>query len=836
MRGAVLVAIAGAALALPATADAAPEVDAGGLRAEVTRDPWHLELTDARGDAVLSERAATGDGPAGTLGFRTVTGWEHATRVLDSGRNAGRFTATLATTDPGRTISVALSSTHEGVIDLEAEVLGAGPAVDAVGIGFDARSGERYLGFGERSNAVDQSGTVVENYVSDGPYQENEYPVINAFSPPWGIREGHPESTYYPVPWLLSTAGYGVLVDDPQTSYFRLRTDDPGAWSVEADALPADELGAPPADIQGPVRLRFFAGPKPADALRRFVEATGHQPKPAAPWLLGPWYQADDDERAEVALLQDADAPLSALQTYTHYLPCGDQVGNEAATADRVADAHGAGIAITTYFNPMICADYQPAYGRAAAAGALTADRLGQPYLYRYGADVDQAFRVSQFDFFSQAGRDEYATLLGEAVADGYDGWMEDFGEYTPLDSVSDPGGDPLPGTYTHNVYATRYHCAAYDAVRDAAHPVVRFQRSGWAGAAPCAQVVWGGDPTTSFGFDGLSSVVTQALSAGASGIGIYGSDIGGFFAIGDNSVTPELLTRWVQLGAVSPVMRTQANGVAVPSKERPQVSDPEQIDNWRRYAKLHTQLYPYLTAALRKYRRTGLPPMRHLALAYPADDRAAQADDEFLLGPDLLVAPVLEPGATRRSLYLPKGRWIDLWRSVAYRKGSGGLELSGARELRGKRDVSVPAPLDELPLLARAGAILPLLPPKVDTLARYGRGVRGLDTLEESRDELELLAFPRGDGKASFNNGEKLRSVARKDIWTLEVDGDHRRTYRLQASLAALDGGFEPCAVAVLGRTLPESKWSYDRRVRVLDARFTGTRTELQVFRCGTR
>ena len=93
---------------------------------------------------------------------------------------------------------------------------------------------------------------------------------------------------------------------------------------------------------------------------------------------------------------------------------------------------------------------------------------------------------------------------------------------------------------------------------------------------------------------------------------------------------------RWVQLGAASPVMRTQANGVAVPAKDRPQVIDPDQIDNWRRYTKLHTQLYPYLTAALKKYRRSGLPPMRHLALAYPKDGQAAAREDEFLLPPKL--------------------------------------------------------------------------------------------------------------------------------------------------------------------------------------------------------
>ena len=103
----------------------------------------------------------------------------------------------------------------------------------------------------------------------------------------------------------------------------------------------------------------------------------------------------------------------------------------------------------------------------------------------------------------------------------------------------------------------------------------------------PARQVVWGGDPTTAWDFDGLRSSVRQALTMGLSGISTWGSDIGGFFALLQAQLSPELLTRWVQFGAVSGVMRTQADGIAVPDKSRPQVWDPDQIDNWRRYAKL---------------------------------------------------------------------------------------------------------------------------------------------------------------------------------------------------------------------------------------------------------
>ena len=410
---------------------------------------------------------------------------------------------------------------------------------------------------------------------------------------------------------------------------------------------------------------------------------------------------------------------------------------------------------------------------------------------------------------------------------------MEDFGEYTPLDSVSAPAGVRLEGTYAHNPYATRYHCAAYLAAVTAPRPIVRFQRSGWTGAAPCAQVVWGGDPTTGFGFDGLRSALTQALSAGTSGIGIWGSDIGGFFALGANRLDPELLTRWVQLGAASVVMRTQANGVALPSKPRPQVIDPDQLANWRRYAKLHTQLYPYLSAALRAYRRTGMPPMRHLALAYPRRPGRPRTRRRVPARADLLAAPVLDQGATERALYLPRGRWIDLWRSAAYRERSGAVALGRATVLRGARAATVPAPLEELPLLVRAGATIALLPPRVDTLAAYGNRVRGLDTLAESRRRMRLVAFPRGRSLSRFGEGESLRSREAAGGWTLTVDGKRRRAYRLQASLATLRRPFEPCELAVDGRQLERGRWRYDVRTRVLTVGFRGRDPVLAVSPC---
>jgi alpha-glucosidase (family GH31 glycosyl hydrolase) len=441
--------------------------------------------------------------------------------------------------------------------------------------------------------------------------------------------------------------------------------------------------------------------------------------------------------------------------------------------------------------------------------------------VYRYS--TLESFVVSQFDFTAPAGRRLYGRLLGEAMSDGHDGWMEDFGEYTPLDARAANGGG---GTGLHNRYPTQYHCGALQAAPRA----TRFVRSGWTDTARCAPVVWGGDPTVDWGFDGLRSVVTNGLTMGLSGVSTWGSDIGGFFALLENRLTRELLIRWIQAGAVSGVMRTQANGIRIPESERPQVWDEGIVRHWRRWAKLRTQLYPYLAAAARTYRRSGLPIMRHLALVHPRDRRAAGQEDEFMFGPDLLAAPVLDPGARRRAVYLPRGRWVDLWRSARYRTRDGGLSLRRARLLGGGRSVRLAAPLAELPLLARAGTLLPLLPPDVDTLASYGDRARAV-SLRERRGRRVLLAFPRGRSSARLEDGGVLRSREGAGEWRLSLRSRRTRRWEVEASLATLRRPFRPCAVEA-GRARLR-RWRFDRRTRVLRATVTARRGRLVARAC---
>ena len=234
---------------------------------------------------------------------------------------------------------------------------------------------------------------------------------------------------------------------------------------------------------------------------------TGRQPPPASPWVFGPWYQATGSDRVgQARTLRQQDVPVSALQTYLHYLPCGDQqrVGHSSRPT---ASYHALGLAITT-FNPMICTSYAPAYRQAAAAEVLTKNALDQPY--RLPLHRKHGLRRLAVRLLGPGGGgvlQQPAGRSGRSRIRRVDGGLR---RVHPARLRSANGMD---GTRMHNLCPKLYHCASWYA-RARPTPPVAFIRSGWTGVHPCAQVVWGGDPTTAWGFDGLESAVKQALSS----------------------------------------------------------------------------------------------------------------------------------------------------------------------------------------------------------------------------------------------------------------------------------------------------------------------------------
>ncbi len=810
-------------------------VDAGALRLAVSKSPWRMTFHDADGVEIFAENQNRDGGPVGSLGLfpgppadgsggqpvlpplelgepsvppHRQQGWVRASELVDSRRDGDTWRGTLATTDPEWVLEIRARRESAGVISVTVGAVGGG--VQAVGVGFGAVEGERFVGFGERGNAVDQAGNVIENYVAEGPYQDADYGIINAVIPAWGVR-WRPDTTYFPVPWLLSSRGYGVLLDNDEISYHRLGAEHRDAWGMEVES---DSMS-----------FRVFAGPKPADALRRYTDAVGRQPADYAPWFFGPWVQSDRDDRIDE--LHAADVPTSVTATYTHYFPCGSQRGREDSMRERTAARNAAGTAVHTYFNPMICADYVPEFDIAEQMNALIKNAAGGTYTYDYF--TSRFFTVSQFDFHSDNGVAAYKVHTDEALSHGYEGWMEDFGEYTPLDARS---ADGTTGTAFHNRYARDYHCGVAAATADAGKPLARFARSGWTGSAACTPIVWGGDPTTGFGFDGLESSIYQALSIGTSGVGIWGSDIGGFFSFDPHHLTAELFDRWIAFGAMSVVMRSQKDGLNFTTSERPHLWDPEHRELWRKYAKLHTQLYPYLQAAAEEYYETGMPIMRHHLLSYPDDAEAHGRDDQYLFGPDLLVAPVVGESEVTRSLYLPPGTWVEWWRSVYYLGNEGSFQLSEALLHDGETVLTVDAPRGEIPIFVRAGSVIPMLPPDVYTLADHGNDP-SIVHLSDRRDELHLMAFPRGESSGTFYDTGTYLSTELTRSWSLAIDDVDSRLLHLRVSLRTLENPFEPCTVKLGGAALSEVEWDFDESTGVLSVRYESADGVLEVGGC---
>ncbi|MGB0099860.1 MAG: TIM-barrel domain-containing protein [Nocardioides sp.] len=794
ISAAAALAVAGGLLAaapsLSAASSATPttilDSTSGDLRAVVTAPvggDWAVRFVDDSGTVLASVARDA-------IALETAEGRVVADRVTEVDGD----TVELGTADDGLTASVTVAPDAAGVFAVR--VAGHGAGITGVSIDLKAGSDERYLGFGERSNAVDQRGRQVQNRVEDGPYTANQAFLVRSFVPEPGLGE-RPDSTYFPVPWMLSTSGYGVLVDNDEDSSFELATSE--HRNVNRLVVEADYLD-----------LRVFGGPTPARALKRMSAAIGRQPAPSTPALYGAWFQPDGSNwNAEFDEQREQGVPVSVAETSVHYLPCGNDRG-EVQEMARTKALHDRGMSATAYFNPMICTNFLPEYQQGIDANAFTRGADGSTLVYPYS--TARHFEVSQVDFSSEAGREYFKGLLQEAVDHGYDGWMEDFGEYTPDDALY---ADGTPDSAMHNRYVEDYHATAREFEETAPRPLLRFQRSGWTDAVKESSIVWGGDPTTGWGFDGLTSSVTQGLNMGMSGVSVWGPDIGGFFTFpGDPQRSPELLNRWIEYGAFTGVMRLQNGGIQIAVPKPVKVDDPAVAPTWKRYTRLRTMLYPYVAGSQDAYQRKGLPLMRHLSLTNARDQKAVKRDDQYLFGQDLLVAPVTEEGARTKKTYLPTGTWIELARAWEF-KDDGKFKLKRVQAVGGKRTVTAKAQLKTIPLFLRAGAVIPMLPRTVDTLSEYGKDVEGLVDLTDEDGRRILLAAPRaGSWSGPLGAGETMSSTVTKRAWKLEVDADQDRTYAVKATLAGMDKSWKPCRVVAGGE---EISFSYFKGRRVL-------------------
>ncbi len=328
-----------------------------------------------------------------------------------------------------------------------------------------------------------------------------------------------------------------------------------------------------------------------------------------------------------------------------------------------IADDAKKGRRFMGYINPYLVKG-GILFAEAEKNGYFVKTPAGDDYLFDFGE-----FDCGVVDLTAPAAFDWYkGVIIKNIIGLGFRGWMADFGEYLPADCVCAGGS----GMQMHNKWPLLWAKCCREALQDAGMEgeIVFFMRSGAAGCGAYCTLLWAGDQCVDWtDDDGLPSVITAALSAGMSGAGLHCSDAGGYTTLFGLHRSRELLLRWLEFACFTPVMRTHEGNR--PDSNIQLYSDDEMISAAARLSHIHTQLAPYVTACMEENALAGVPVMRPLFLACPAEGRAYDRDlYEYMLGGDVLCAPVVRQGETARRVWLPEGRWIHLWTKEAYSGG----------------------------------------------------------------------------------------------------------------------------------------------------------------------
>ena len=326
------------------------------------------------------------------------------------------------------------------------------------------------------------------------------------------------------------------------------------------------------------------------------------------------------------------------------------------------------GIAFLGYINPYLVNDGQ-LFREGAEKRYFALNDEGGVYLVDFGE-----FDCGVVDFTNPAAFDWFKDVIKKnLIAFGLKGWMADFGEYLPIDVHLFSGEDPM---LAHNAWPVLWARCNYEALCETGMlgKALVFMRAGGVGSQKYCPLLWAGDQSVDFSLhDGLISVVPGALSAAMCGCGLSHSDIGGYTSLFGNRRTKELFLRWAEMAAFSPVMRTHEGNR--PDENFQFYDDEDCMERFGRLTRIYAALAPYLREAVRENAEEGVPVQRPLLLHYEDDPNTACEQHEYLLGRDLLVAPVWEEGARTRTLYLPRDEWIHLWSGKAYDGGETTVE-----------------------------------------------------------------------------------------------------------------------------------------------------------------
>ena len=622
----------------------------------------------------------------------------------------------------------------------------AGPFVAASKkLGFD----EHFYGLGEKASRLDKRRSSFANWNSDTPgYIEGRDPIYQTIPFYIGLQRG---------------IAYGIFFDNSYRSYFDFgKSSQQRAW-----------FGAE----GGELNYYFFHGPSIKKILGRYADLTGHMPLPPL-WALGNqqsrWsYYPDTMVEEVVNEYRKRDLPLDVVHLDIDYMHGyrvftfdKERFPDPKALTDKLIRQ---GVKVVTIVDPGIKHptdknERYHAFDQGLEKNFFQRRRNGDLFVPRVWPG-ESVF----VDYTMPEARRWWGDLHRVYTDNGIAGIWNDMNEPSDfvdqtgknqLDVVSYDEGEKSTHAKNRNTFALLMSRATYEGLerlRPDRRPYV-ITRAAYAGIQRYA-TMWTGDTNSTW--EALALNVPMFTSLGLSGEPFVGSDVGGFIGRGNG----ELLVRSYQVSFLAPFCRNHK--VIDGYDQEPWRFGKYYEDIIRKYLKLRYALMPYLYTALEEAHRTGVPPFRPLLLNYQDDPNTYNLDDQFMVGNDLLVAPIMKPDVTRRLVYLPAGSWYDYWTNKKY--GGGTM-------------ISVEAPLDVVPMFVRAGAMIPVWPP-----LNY-IGEKPIDTVT-----FDIYPDDSGSASATLYEDDGLSPAYKTGAFRRTTLTARRGPRGITVSVGPVEGSFNP-------------------------------------------